>query len=181
MASLNRSGAITESLLVITGGMGTGKTSVLGEASDILTLHHISHAAIDVDALGLAYLGTTAGNDGVMYRNLRAVCNNYASLGVTRFLLARALENRAELDLCRSMASAANTVVCRLTANIETMEQRVRTRESGVLQRTYVARLAELNIILDGARLEDFSLTCENRSLTEVAHEMLVTAGWISN
>ena len=181
MASLNRSGAITESLLVITGGMGTGKTSVLGEASDILTLHHISHAAIDVDALGLAYLGTTAGNDGVMYRNLRAVCNNYASLGVTRFLLARALENRAELDLCRSVASAANTVVCRLTASIETMEQRVRMRESGVSQRAYVARLAELNIILDRARLENFSLTCENRSLTEVAHEMLVTAGWISN
>lgn len=181
MASLNRSGAITESLLVITGGMGTGKTSVLGEASDILTLHHISHAAIDVDALGLACLPTAAGDDGVMYRNLRSVCNNFASLGVTRFLLARALENRAELDLCRGIVSAANTAVCRLTANIETMEQRVKTRESGVLQRTYLARVRELNAILDVARLEDFSLTCENRSLTEVAHEMLVTAGWISN
>jgi hypothetical protein len=181
MASLNRSGAITESLLVITGGMGTGKTSVLGEASDILTLHHIFHAAIDVDALGLAYLPTAAGNDEVMYCNLRSVCNNYASLGVTRFLLARALENRAELDLCRSIVSAANTAVCRLTASVETMEQRVRMRESGVSQRAYVARVAELNIILDRARLEDFSLASENRPLTEVAHEMLVTAGWISN
>ena len=181
MASLNRSGAITESLLIITGGMGTGKTSVLGEASDILTLHHISHAAIDVDALGLAYLPTAAGNDEVMYCNLRSVCNNYASLGVTRFLLARALENRAELDLCRSIVSAANTAVCRLTASVETMEQRVRMRESGVSQRAYVARVAELNIILDRARLEDFSLASENRPLTEVAHEMLVTAGWISN
>jgi len=161
--------------------MGTGKTSVLGEASDILTLRHISHAAIDVDALGLAYLPTAAGNDDVMYRNLRSVCNNYASVGVTRFMLARALENRAELDLCRSIASAAHSVVCRLTASIETMEQRVRMRESGVSQRAYVARVAELNMILDGARLEDFSLASENCSLTEVAHEMLVTAGWISN
>jgi hypothetical protein len=96
-------------------------------------------------------------------------------------LLARALENRAELDLCRGIVSAANTVVCRLTADIETMEQRVKMRESGVLQRAYVARVAELNVILDRARLEDFSLTCENRSLTEIAHEMLVKAGWISN
>jgi hypothetical protein len=118
-------------LLIITGGMGSG------EASDILTLHHISHAAIEVDALGLAYLPTAAGNDEVMYRNLRSVCNNYASLGVTRFLLARALENRTELDLCRSIVSAANTVVCRLTASIETMEQRVRMRESGVSQRAF--------------------------------------------
>jgi hypothetical protein len=161
--------------------MGAGKTSVLGEASDVLTLHDIPHAAIDVDALGLAYLPKPTGNDEVMYRNLRSVCNNYASLGVTRFLLARALENRAELDLCRGIVSAANTIVCRLTANIETMEQRVKMRESGVLQRTYVARVAELNVILDRARLEDFSLVCENRSLTEIAHEMLVRAGWISD
>jgi predicted ABC-type ATPase len=45
--------SITKSLLIITGAMGAGKTSVLGEASDILTLHYIAHAAIDVDALGL--------------------------------------------------------------------------------------------------------------------------------
>ena len=161
--------------------MGTGKTSVLAEASDILTLHHIVHAAIDVDGLGLAYLPTPTRNEGVMYRNLRSVCNNYISLGVTRFLLARALENRAELDLCRGSVSAANTVVCRLTASIETMEQRVKMRESGVLQREYVARVAELNVILDRVRLENFSLSSENRALTGVAHEMLVRAGWISD
>lgn len=161
--------------------MGAGKTSVLGEASDILTLHHIAHAVIDVDALGLARLPTAARTDGVMYRNLRSVCNNYASLGVTRFLLARALENRAELDLCREIVSAANTLVCRLTARTETMEERVKMRESGISQREYVARVAELNAILDCGRLEDFSIANENRALTEVAHEMLLRAGWISN
>jgi hypothetical protein len=168
-------------LLIITGSMGAGKTSVLGEASDILTLQHIPHAAIDVDALGLACLPTAVRTDGAMHRNLRSVCNNYASLGVTRFLLARALESRVELDLYRGIVSAANTLVCRLTARIETMEQRVKMRESGVSQREYVARVTELNIILDRARLEDFSIASENRSLTEVAHEMLVRAGWISN
>jgi hypothetical protein len=83
-----------------------------------------------------------------MYRNLQSVCKNYASLGATRCLLARALEDR-ELDLCRRMVSAANTVVCHLTANIETMEQRVKIRESGVLQGKFVGRVAELNAILD--------------------------------
>jgi len=65
------SGSITKSLVIITGAMGAGKTSVLGEASDILTLQCIAHAAIDVDALGLAYLPTASGNDEVMYGNLR--------------------------------------------------------------------------------------------------------------
>ena len=144
-------------------------------------MRHIAHAAIDLDALGLAHLPSAASNDGVMYSNLQSVCDNYASLGVRRLLLARAMEDRAELELCRRVVSAKNTVVCRLTAGIEAMQQRVRTRETGVAQRKYVARVAELDVILDRARLEDFTVANENRSLTEVAHEMLVKAGWISN
>ena len=42
-------GAIMESMLIIRGSMGAGKTSVLGEASDLLALRHITHAAIDLD------------------------------------------------------------------------------------------------------------------------------------
>src|SRR6202795_3961397 len=153
--------------------MGSGKTTVLAEASDILALGHIMHAAIDLDALGLAHLPSAASNDGVMYRNLQSVCKNYASLGVRRFLLARAMEDRAELELCRGVVSATNKVVCRLTASTETMQQRVKMRELGVSQREYVARVAKLNVILDRARLEDFTVTNENRSLTAVERKML--------
>jgi len=169
------------SLLIITGSMGAGKTSILGEASDILAQRQIAHAAIDLDALGLAYLPTGTTNDEAMYANLRSVSNNFAALGVTRFLLARALENRSELDICRGMVSASDTTVCRLTASIETMERRVTMRESGVSQREYVSRVAELNAILDHARLEDFSVINDNRSLLEVAQEILVRARWISD
>ncbi len=138
------SGSITKSLLIITGTMGAGKTSVLGKASDMLTPRYIAHAAIDVDALGLAYLPAASGNDEVMYGNLRSVCDNYASIGVTRFLLARALESRAELELYRGMVLATNTVVCRLAANIETMERRVKQRESGGLGPWY-AKIPDLS------------------------------------
>jgi hypothetical protein len=169
-----------ESLLIITGTMGAGKTSVMGEASDILALQGIAHAAIDLDGLGLAHL-PSAGNDGVMYGNLRSVCENYASFGVRRLLVARAIEDRAELELCSDVVSASTVVVCRLIASMETMEQRVRLRESGISQRDYVARVAELNTILDRAQLENFTVTNENRPLTDVARELLVKAGWISN
>ena len=174
-------GAVTESLLIITGSMGAGKTAVLAEASDILRLRHMAHAAIDLDALGLAHLPSSASHDDVMYRNLQSVCKNYSSLGVRRFLVARAMEDRIELELCRGVVSARNTIVCRLAASIETMQQRVKRRESGVSHREYVARVAELNVILDRARLENFAVASEDRSLTEVAHEMLLRAGWISN
>src|SRR5438477_4304657 len=152
-----------KSLLIITGTMGAGKTTLLGEASDILAMRHIAHAAIDLDALGLVHLPSAPGNDGVMYRNLQSVCNNYASLGVRRLLLARAMEDRAELELCRGIVSATNTVVCRLAAGLEVMKQRVKARESGLLQEQYVDRVAKLNAILDDARLEDLTAINENR------------------
>jgi hypothetical protein len=174
-------GAITEFLLIITGSMGAGKTSVLAEASDILALRQIVHAAIDLDSLGLAHLPSVSGNDGVMYRNLESVCRNYAALGVTRLLLARAVEDHAELELCRTAVSAVNTAVCRLTASLDEMQQRVRKRESGVLQREYVNRVTILDAILDRARLEDFVVINENRPINDVAKEMLIKAGWISH
>ena len=170
---------VTESLLIITGTMGAGKSAVLGEASDILALRHIIHAAIDLDTLGLAHLPSKASNNSVMYSNLQSVCKNYAAIGVPRLLLARAMEDRAELELCRDVVAATNTIVCRLTARIETMQQRVKIRESGLAQREYIARIEKLSVIVDHAKLEDFTVVNENRSLNEVASEMLVKAGWI--
>lgn len=166
-------------MLIITGTMGAGKTTVLAEASDILRLRHIVHAAIDLDALGLAYLSSAIQNDDLMYRNLQSVYENYASQGVRRVVVARALENRAELELCCGAVSATSTAVCRLTASVEAMQQRVRTRERGMLQKEYVARVLTLSAILDTAGLEDFTVTNENRSPTEVAQEMLLRAKWI--
>lgn len=161
--------------------MGAGKTAVLGEASDLLALREIVHAAIDLDALGLAHLPSSVPSDDVMYENLRSVCGNYAARGVRHFLLARAIENEAQLNRCREIIPAANTAVCRLVAGAETMKRRVEMREAGVSQRDYVARVTKLNAILDSAQLEDFAVVNEDRPLTEVALEMLRKAGWIAN
>src|SRR5689334_1639059 len=127
-------------LLIITGSMGSGKTTVLAEASDILAIRHVPHAIIDLDALGTAHLPPGVNENNVMYRNLYSVWENYAALGLTRLLLARAIEDRAEVERCRSAVSGAETVICRLTASIATMQQRVQKRELGRLQQCYVER-----------------------------------------
>ena len=168
-------------LLLITGSMGSGKTTVLSEASDILTSRNIPHASIDLDALGTAHLPRPVQNNELMYRNLQSVWENYAHVGGTRLLLARAIENRAELQQCRNAVPGAEIVICRLTASLKTIQDRVQSREIGTLQNSFVARVAELNSILDRVHLEDFSLSNENRSVTDVAHEMLVHSGWLQN
>jgi len=48
-----------------------------------------------------------------------------------------------------------------------------------MLRAKYVARVAELDRILDDAGLEDFSVTNERTSVTDAAREMLSWAGWL--
>jgi adenylylsulfate kinase len=172
-------GAVTESLLIITGTMGAGKSAVLAEASDILAQRGIVHAAVDLDALGLAYLADGRTSDQVMYRNLASVCENYKAAGVKRVLLARAIESRLELEVCLRAVSAAEVSICRLGASLETMEGRVGRRELGVGRQEYVGRVKKLDLILDGAKLEDLTISNEDRAVTDVASEMLLKAGWI--
>jgi hypothetical protein len=61
------------------------------------------------------------------------------------------------------------------------MKQRIQVRENGILHQEYFLRVTKLIAILDRARLENFTVMNENRSVTDVAVEMLTKAGWISN
>src|SRR5262249_32085062 len=45
-------------LLVITGSMGAGKTTVMAEAGDLLSARGVVHAAIDLDGLAIAHGST---------------------------------------------------------------------------------------------------------------------------
>ena len=60
----------------------------------------------------------------------------------------------------------------------QTMQRRLRTREPGMLQQTFLARARELDDILARAHLEDFCVANDNRSVTDVAAEVLKLADW---
>jgi hypothetical protein len=168
-----------EELLIITGSMGSGKSTVLGEASDLLKLQGIPHAAIDLDTLSIFHLPVEVDGSHVGLRNLQCVWMNYAALGLNRLLLASAIESPMALESCRQAVGAKRTVMCRLTVSLEAMQRRVRLREPGIFQQSFVARVAELNDMLDRAHLEDFSIPNEDGSVTSVAREMLMRAGWL--
>jgi hypothetical protein len=159
--------------------MGAGKTSVLGEASDILSARGVIHAAIDLDWLNAGKFPGTAPND-LIFQNLGAVWKNYAAQGIDRLLLAYATESAAEIEGIRRAIPESKVVLARLTADIAVMQQRVRAREPGMLRDAYIARSAELDALLDAARLEDITIANGGRNITEVARQLLVEAGWLS-
>ena len=148
-------------------------------AKTLRSLQKIPHAQIDLDALGGAYLAGGVRSNGRMYENLASISQNYARLGLTRFLVARATESRAELEECRRAVGATETIVCRLAATDETMQKRVAERERGVFRDKFVQRITKLTEILDKASIEDFTVSTEGRSVTDVARELLWRAGWI--
>lgn len=165
-------------VLVISGSMGSGKTTILAEASDLLTGADIPHAAIDLDGLSLGHW-LVPGCDDLAYRNLAAIWRNYAAAGIPRLLIGEAIDGPDKLERIRNAIPGGVLVVCRLRGRIETMRERVREREPGMLQRELVDRVAELEAALDASALDDFSVVNDGRSVTVVAREMLERAGWI--
>ena len=168
---------VSVQVIVLTGSMGAGKTTVLGEASDLLSARGVVHAVIDLDDLAAAGMSDAVSTD-LTYVNLAAVWSNFARAGVTRLLLAEAVETAEELSRIRAAIPDSTVVVCRLTAPVETMQRRLRTREPGMLQQTFLARARELEEVLARARLEDFCVSNDDRSVTDVAADVLKLAGW---
>jgi hypothetical protein len=166
-------------VLVISGGMGSGKTSVLVEASDLLRAADVPHAAIDFDMLAFGHWPSSAPDD-VAYRNLGAVWNTFAATGVERLLISEAVDSANTLDHVRASIPSATVMVCRLRASIHTMRERVWQREFGMLQQQFVDRVEEVEAAIDAAGLEDFSVSNDGRSITDVAREVLERAGWLA-
>ena len=167
-------------LLIISGSMGTGKTTVVSEISDVLLEAGIAHAAIDLDWLAIMHPERDPHGERLAFANLAAVWPNYAALGAKRLVIARTVEDRAELDDYRAAVPGAQPIVCRLTAPLSVMQERLRIREPGMWQDQALARAAELEGILERECIEDFAV--ENgagRSVTEVAHEVLALARWL--
>jgi predicted kinase len=169
---------VSTRIIVISGSMGSGKTTVLGEASDLLSACHIAHATVDLDAIGTALLPDDVARD-LIYRNLEALYVNFSNAGITRILLAEAVESRAELERIRRAMPGAEFTVARLTAAVETMQRRLRNREPGMLQEQFLARARELDRLLENAALEDLTIANDEHSVTDVARELLQRADWI--
>jgi ribose 1,5-bisphosphokinase PhnN len=170
---------MTPKVIVISGTMGAGKTTVLGEASDVLAERHVLHAAIDLDGVTAVGLPDDHTRD-LTGQNLSAVFANLMNRGIRHVMVAAAVESREDLQDLRRALSEPEIVICRLVANRATLEQRIRGREPGMSQELFVARSRHLDAILDEAAIEDFvERNDDGRRITDVAIAMLSRAGWI--
>ena len=117
-----------------------------------------------------------------MFTNLAAVWSNYVEGGAERLIVARVVEDRAELAQYRAAVPDAQPVVCRLTAPLALMHERLRIREPGMNLDRALERAHELTDILERAGVEDFAVdNGPGRPIGDVAREALSRAGWLQD
>ncbi len=111
--------------LLVTGAFGTGKSSVVEEAAELLEATLPPFAAIDLDWLAWSNApGADHDEHTILGRNLAAVAAIYREAGVRRFLLAGSIGDSDALAAVRE-AVGMPVVVVRLTAPIDVIEARL--------------------------------------------------------
>ncbi|MEV6283288.1 hypothetical protein [Kribbella sp. NPDC051770] len=169
-------------VLIVSGPVGVGKSSVAHEMFDQLIDRDIAHAVIDLDAFGISwpYAEGDPYNERMALRNLASVWANYAEAGIDRAIIARVVEAEADLAAYAEAIPGAEIVVCRLVAEDEVLRERVRRREAGSSYEGLVRRSVELAASLEQSGPTDFVVETSGRELAEIALEVLTKAGWIS-
>lgn len=183
--------AVTVQVLLLTGTVGVGKTTILREIGEVLRVAEVPHARIDLDWLGYGRPApgheriekpalSRFGSDLVM-ENLAAIWPNYERRGLRKLAVARALVDPSrEVAALQAAVPHSLVTVCLLDADPETVASRVEQRERG-LARPFLRDLAlELHDSHRKMAVEHFvAQNLAGRSVTDVAREILHEAKWL--
>lgn len=151
------------------------------EVNDVLAALKVPNAAVDLDALVWQWPSTSAWNTDLMFENLASLWPNYRAHGATHLVLARVLEDGGELARYRAAVPGAQITVCRLVSPEATRVERLLERmPPGPSRDWHLSRTAELEAILGRVACEDFTVENGDRSVREVALDVLVHAGWVT-
>ena len=166
--------------ILLTGTVGSGKTSVAIEIGDALEEADAPYALVDLDWLGWlrpapASLVT---QESALTENLRLIWRTFREAGVDRLVLARYVGAREQLEAFRAALPGVELFVVRLVAPPELVEQRLRARDSGAQLAEHLAETAEFAAAGERAALEDAVVSNGDRPLAEVAADVLAAAGW---
>lgn len=172
---------MTIPVIVVTGTVGVGKSTIATAMHHALVERDIAHACVDIDWLATSWPTRGRFNSDVSMANLARVWTNFAAAGADRLIIVDVVEERAYVEQYESAIPGARVVVCRLVAPQTLREQRITARDAGASRDWHLARTVELDAILDEAKVSDFEVDNGDRHVTDVAVEVLVRAGWLQS
>jgi adenylylsulfate kinase len=166
--------------ILLTGTVGSGKKSVAIEIGEFLERGDAPYALVDLD--WLAWLRPAPASlvtpRSALAENLSLIWRTFRAAGVERLVLARFLEDRAQLDALRGALPGVELVVVRLVAPAGLVERRLHARDSGFQLTQHLAETAAFAVRGAQVALEDAVVANGERPLGDVAADVLSAAGW---
>lgn len=160
--------------MLVTGVFGSGKSSVAAEVGYLLEQRGELYALLDLDYLG--WVGDHATGHAMMLRNLAAVAPNYRDLGVSTYVVAYFVRDRAALDRVRDALGVPLRVV-RLSVPLSDIERRLANDVTS--GRRDDLRDAAASIAgSEGAGVEDTVIE-NDRPVADVARAVMSWLGWL--
>jgi energy-coupling factor transporter ATP-binding protein EcfA2 len=158
--------------ILLTGGVGAGKTTVLQALGALLEERDEPYALVDLDWLCWARPRSGTPHE-LLCVNLAGVAAAYADHGVEALVLARHLVSAAELDALRAALPGVPVTAVRLVADAATRETRLRARDTG-------AELDEHLALLRAGEVPQFedAEVASDAAPAEVAAAVLDAARW---
>ena len=167
-------------VLVLTGPVAVGKTTVAHEAVELLKSAGIPTAFADLPALGVCLPPPPDDpwNERLVHANLAAVWQNFRAAGAQRLIVARVLENRTLRNQLEEAVPGAAVTTVRLSARIEVLEERILARYP-FNPGWYLAAARNLVTSMAKSRAEDHVVAGDAGTPVEIAVAVLRAAGWL--
>lgn len=158
--------------VVITGPVGSGKSTTMDAISEQLGRMSLQHAAIDMDYMRRVYPHPEGDPFGAQlgYRNLAAIWPNLQETGVRCVLLAESRAQGAEYAIAMP---GTDVTVIRLDVPLSIVLQRLEGRESEITIGWYRHRAQELQGIMERENVGDMIIDVADRTPEDLAREIL--------
>ena len=168
-------------VLIVSGPIGAGKTSVAFECLEVLEEQGIAAAMVDAE---LVYFHPAPADDPMKERvaqaALAALWPHYAAQGIEHLLLSRVIEKPSHLELVHRAVPEARIQVAWLDVQVERIAERLRAREIGSALDWHLARSQEIRRNAAHHDLFDFTVDGE-RPVRAIALDILGRAGWFAS
>ncbi len=167
-------------VLVITGPVGVGESTIAAEAAWLLRQADVPHALVDLDRIEQCWPvpADDPWNERVSHRNLACMWANFRQAGADRLILARVLETRSLLRRVTEAVPGAQITVVRLRAPLAVLHERIRSREASDPD-WFLGAATHTAEVFEQVQVEDHLVDNENRPATVVAEEVLHRVGWL--
>ncbi len=163
-------------VIVVTGPVGAGKSTVGGVLTDTIGGRGIRAAFIDMDSL--RWLHPNASGDrfssGLGHRNLAAIWPNLLGAGVRCVVLADVVEEPAQAETYAGLMPGSTIAVVRLDVPLPLINERLRQRERTPEDLAWsAARAPELQDIMETAGIGDLVIDVGVRAPEDIVVEII--------